>query len=105
MASNSLKTPPVLVHEDSYDEWKGDLAIWQLYTDLDKKKQGPAVYLMLSGRARECVRDLKIEDIGANDGVKKITDKLDTLFEKDINTQTYLAFKEFYEYRRPSGVS
>ena len=105
MASNRLKTPPVLVHEDSYDEWKGDLAIWQLYTDLDKKKQGPAVYLMLSGRARECVRDLKIEDIGAIDGVKKITDKLDTLFEKDINTQTYLAFKEFYEYRRPSGVS
>ena len=105
MASNNLKTPPVLVDEDSYDEWKGDLAIWQLYTDLDKKKQGPAVYLLLSGRARECVRDLKPEEIGAEDGVKKIIDKLDTLFEKDVNTQTYLAFKEFYDYRRPSGVS
>ena len=78
VASNNLKTSPVLVDEDSYDEWKSELAIWQLYTDLDKKKQGPAVYLLLSGRARECVRDLKPEEIGAEDGVKKIIDKIDT---------------------------
>ena len=49
--------------------------------------------------------DLKPEEIGADEVVKKITDKLDKLFEKDVNTQTYLAFKDFYDYRRPSGVN
>ena len=98
MAINNLKAPPVLVDEDSYQEWKNDLAIWQLYTDLENKRQGPAVYLGLSGRACECVRALKPEEIGAANGVKKITNKLDTLFEKDKNTQTYLSFKEGYDY-------
>ena len=80
MAMNNLKTPPVLVDEDSYQEWKNDLAIWQLYTDLENKRQGPAVYLGLSGRARECIRGLKPEEIGAVNGVKKITDKLDSYY-------------------------
>ena len=63
------------------------------------------MYLTLSGRARDCVRDLKPEEIGHVNGVKKITDKLDSLFLKDENTRAYLAFKEFYDYRRPSGVN
>ena len=81
------------------------MTIWQLFTDLKKEKHGPAVYLSLSGRARDCVRDLKPEEIGVDGGVKKITDKLDVLFLKDANTRAFLAFTEFYDYRRPSGVS
>ena len=38
MAVNNLKTPPVLVDEDSYEEWKNDLDIWQLYNDIEKKR-------------------------------------------------------------------
>ena len=104
-ASNSLKSPPVLKDEDDYTNWKQDLEIWQLYTDLDKKKQGPAVYLCLSGKAKECVRDVTKEDLSSDAGVSKIVTKLDTLFEKDVNTQTFLAFHEFYEYKRSSGIS
>ena len=106
MASQQqLKTPPVLVDEDGYGEWLNDVKIWQLFTDLEKKKQGPALYLTLTGRARECVRELTPEVIGGDDGVKKIIEKLDKLFMKDQNTRAYLAFKEFYDYRRPAGVS
>ena len=105
MAGSNLKSPPVLVDEDDYTNWKQDLEIWQMFTDLDKKRQGPAVYLCLSGKARECVRDIQKEELGANDGVDKIVAKLDTLFEKDKDTQTFLAFNEFYEYRRSSGVN
>ena len=94
MASN-LKTPPILEDEEHYREWKQDLSVWQLFTELEEVRQGPAVYLILKGNAREAVRDLKPEEIGAAGGVKKITDKLDQLFLKDINTQTYLAFKTF----------
>ena len=104
MASQqALKTPPVLESEEQYSEWRHDLSIWELFTDLAKGKQGPAVYLSLTGRARDCVRELKKEEIGHETGVKKITDKLDALFLKDEDTRAFLAFTEFYDYRRPSG--
>ena len=72
---------------------------------LIKKRQGPAVYLYLSGQAKQCARGLTKEELGTNEGVDKIIAKLDILFEKDKNTQTFLAFNEFYEYRRSSGVN
>ena len=97
--------PPVLESEDSYIEWINDLKIWQLFTDLPKAKQGPAVYLSLTGRARECVRDLTPAQISAETGVANITAKLDAIFKKDQNTRAYMAFKEFYDFKRSSGVS
>ena len=51
------------------------------------------------------MRALTPEKIGGDDGVKKIIEKLDKLFMKDQNIRDYLAFKEFYDYRRPAGVS
>lgn len=103
-SSQSLKQPPILENDDSYPEWKNDIDIWLLFTDLDKKKQGPAVYLTLAGRARECIRDLTPAEIGSDEGVKKIVEKLDTIFLKDVNTRSYLAFKDFYDYKRPPGI-
>lgn len=50
-----------------------------------KSKQGPAVFLSLTGQARDCVRDLQPQEIGQENGVKNIIDKLDTLFLKDEN--------------------
>ena len=101
----TLRTPPVLAGQESYLEWKDDIKVWELFTDLEKKRRGPAVYLTLTGTARDCVRDLTIEEIGADEGVKKITDKLDKVYLKDKDTQTFVAFESFYNYRRTSGVN
>ena len=101
----SLRTPPVLAGQESYLEWKEDIKVWELFTDLEQKKRGPAVYLTLTGNARDCVRDLTIEEIGANEGVKQITDKLDKVYLKDKDTQTFMAFESFYNHRRTSGVN
>lgn len=101
----SLRTPPVLAGQESYMEWKEDLKVWELFTDLVVAKRGPAVYLTLTGNARDCVRDLTAEQIGANDGLKQITDKLDKVYLKDKDTQTFMAFESFYNYRRASGVN
>ena len=92
---NSLRTPPILAGEESYLEWKEDLAVWELFTDLEKKKRGPAVYLSLTGCYRDKVRDLTVEEIGSNEGVKKITDKLDEVYLKDKDTQCFMAFESF----------
>ena len=104
MAASNMKMPPALESEEQYLEWVNDLKIWQLLTDLPKAKQGPAVYLSLTGRARECVRDITPEQLSADDGVTTITTKLDAIFKKDQNTRAYLVFKEFYDYRRSAGI-
>ena len=84
--SNSIKTPP-LTDDTNYQDWKKDLTIWQQFTELEKK-QGPALYLSLSGKARECVRELNAADIGLDGGFNLITNKLDRVFQEDINLRT-----------------
>ena len=66
-----------------------------MFTKLPKKKQEPAVYLSLTGRAREAV--------GADDGLTKVMTKLDSIYLQDKSTRAFIAFKEFYDYRRSSG--
>ena len=101
----SIKQPPIFDpnEDDDYTEWKSDIEIWQLFTDIRDIKQGPAVYLTLRGRARDAVRGLTAGEIGAADGVANITAKLDEAFETDPSTRAYCAFKEFVEYRRAKG--
>ena len=43
-----------------------------MFTDLEKMKRGPTVFLSLTGQARECVRAVGAEEIGKETGVKSI---------------------------------
>ena len=92
---------------DKSPTWNGrkTLKCGNFLLNLKRKKRGPAVYLTLTGNARDCVRDLTIVEIGADDGVEKITDKLDKVYLKDKDTQTFMAFESFYNHRRTSGVN
>ena len=103
MATAQMKAPPVFDDDEDYSSWRNDVEIWQMFTELPAKKQGPAVYLSLKGRAREAVRDLSPIEIGDDDGLKTIMTKLDSIFLKEKNTRAFLAFKEFYDYKRNSG--
>ena len=67
---SSLKTPPPLTDEDRYMEWKQDIAMWQVVTDLAAEKQGPAVFLSLPQNIRECVRELTATDLKRTNGVE-----------------------------------
>ena len=102
--ADALRNPPILSDDVEYADWKADMDIWALYTNLEKKKRGPALYLSLQGKARECARGLTSAEIGADDGVKVITTKLDAVFQADVNMRTFMSFKSFYEYRRPAGI-
>ena len=62
--ASKLKAPPVFNEEDDYLAWKNDVEVWRMYTDLDKKKIGPAVYLSLTNRAREAVRCIEASCVG-----------------------------------------
>ena len=76
-----------------------------MVTDLAKEKQGPAVYLSLTGRAKQHCRSLVPATLNVEGGVKILTDHLDGILDQDENTKVFLAFKNFYDYRRSGGTS
>ena len=92
----------MLSDREGYSNWRGDLEIWEMFTNLEKKKRGPAVFLSLTGQARECVRALGAEEIGKETTVKSIIEQLDKIVLKDRDTRAYIAVKKFYNYRRMS---
>ena len=99
-----LKAPPNFdLERDNYEQFKKDISLWELLTELDNKKKGPAVYLSLKNKAREAVRNLPIEEISAEGGLKTIIDRLDEVYLADRNTRAYEAFQRFYKCKRDSG--
>ena len=63
--------------EDNYEEFKKELRIWDSFTDLDKKKRGPAVYLSLDKKSKQAVSQLTPENLNEEDGLQQIIQKLD----------------------------
>ena len=47
----NYKAPPVFKEDTSHEAWEKELAIRTTFTDLDKKKQGPAIFLSLNGKS------------------------------------------------------
>ena len=103
--SRNIKAPPSLSSCSSYEVWLKELKIWQIFTDLAKSKQGPAIFLTLEGRSREAVLELEPEKIGADDGVATIIEKLDSLFLKDKTQSAFEAYDAFEKFRRPHDMS
>ena len=58
MAAN-YKASPLLKEDSSYQLKKKEIMeklwkkLWKTFTDFDAKKQGPAICLLLTGKARE----------------------------------------------------
>ena len=102
---SNFKAPPSLDSEDGFSDWLFDLEVWQLFTDLANAKQGPAVFQCLTGTAKETARGLTSAQIGAENGVELIKNKLQAVFLKDVHTRCFLAFREFYNLRRSAGTS
>ena len=74
------KAPPALTKDIAYTIWKKDTSIWQLFTSLEKKKQAPAIFLSLSGQAREAVLELELDKLNDDNGVKNLLEKLEKLY-------------------------
>ena len=79
MASN-FKSSPALNENSVYEQWEKEIAIWQAFTDLSSEKQGPTIFLTLSGKAREAVLELGVSKLTDKSGVKNVISKLDTLY-------------------------
>ncbi len=56
----NLKQPPEFDGGDNYSEWRNHLKAWRCFTKEEKKRQGPALYLVLKGEARDADRSLAV---------------------------------------------
>ena len=106
MASgNRFLAPPMLGDEVDFDSWVHEVEVWQCVTTLEKKKQGPALYLSLEGKARKGCFDLGVDVLNKDDGVDKLIEKLKSLYAKDKDQAAFLAYKNFETFIRPPTMS
>ncbi len=88
------KNPPKF-EESSYDTWKNEVDIWELVTDLEKKKRALAVTLSLSGKARDTALAIKAEDLNKDTGMQTLLVALDKVFLKETVDSAYEAYTNF----------
>lgn len=106
MASKTdFKGPPSLHKDITYSTWKRELAIWQAFTSIENKKQAPAIFLTLTGQAREAALEIDIKKLNADDGVKNLIEALDKLYLQDEACSAYEAYEIFEKFVRPAEMS
>ena len=104
--AHKYKAPPEMRDGLLYSDWKKEVSIWTNVTDLDAKKQGGALYLSLSGKARDTVlTEVSGDDMKKDTGVKLITDCLDKLFLKDKTESAFVTFESFMKFKRTASMS
>ena len=105
MSTPSYKNPPCLEKDKDYQQFKNEVKMWELVTDLDKKKRGLALALSLQGKPREVALEIDPDSLNVEGGVAILITELDKLFEKDKKDQTYFAYTDFDKYQRESTMN
>ena len=101
---SSYKHPPQLDEKD-YTQWKNEVELWEMLTDMDKKKQGLAIALSLTGKARELATSIDREKLTSEEGVKHVLNELDKLFEKERTFLMYDAYMKFSNFKKTESMS
>eukprot|EP00111_Clytia_hemisphaerica_P016506 TCONS_00048945-protein len=104
---NDIKAPSALKEDVPYENWKKEITIWQLFTSLEKKKQGLAILLSFEGKAREAALELKVVVAKVSkdsDGVSKVLAQLDKLYLKDKLQLLFQAYDSFWKFKRPNDM-
>ena len=106
MASSNMKNPPVFKEDEmDYEQWKKDIDLWTLLTDLPKAKMAIAIHLSLTGRARKASSELTANELKAENGTKTLLEKLDRVFLQDKNWRCFNNYLAFENCRREDGTS
>ena len=101
-----LQQPPLLNKDITYENWKVELEIWESFTDLVDEKKGPAVFLSLTGQARDVVREgVDAQKMKEKEGIKNVKDCLDKFYLKDTTCSAYEAYEEFEKFTKPSDMT
>ena len=69
--SKDYKSSPNLTKEYNYSSWEKELQIWKVANSSSSGKRTPAVFLTLTGEAKEATLNLEIEKLLMTMGWKK----------------------------------
>ena len=101
-----FKNPPALTVDKAYESWRNEVLMWQELTDLPKPKRALAIALSLTDKAaREYAMEINVDVLKADDGVDKLPEELDKLFQKDKVHLAYSAYKRFDSFARTSDMA
>ena len=71
-------------------------------TELAKEKQAPRISLYsLSEQKREVAKELNLQQLGSNNGVNLLMDRMKENFGKDSTDSSFEAYVQFEELKRP----
>ena len=99
------KDPPVWQSDQSYEKYKKDIEVWQLLGYATANEEGPLLYGVLTGEAKDAAGELTVAEIGSEDGLKLILDKLDELYLADKNQRICNVLEAFEKFRRPGSMT
>ena len=71
---------PVLPGSEDFEIFLQEIEIGQCVTELEKKKQGPVIYLLLEGKAQKACKGLDTKSLNVNDRIDVLTNKLKELY-------------------------
>ena len=102
MASLATLVLPPEFTERSYQAYKKNLEIWKLLKTCTAKEQGPIVVTSLpnNSKAKAAALELSPEVIGADDGLKRVLEKLDKLYDTDNNHKICSDLERFENIKR-----
>ena len=97
--------PPIFEDGADFYEWQREIEIWAMVTDIPEEKQAAAIYLSLEGKARDCCKSVKVEELKGKDGTEKLMSKLRDLYAIDNEQRIYQAYEEFENYTRSDNIT
>ena len=101
-STRRIYSSPSLNSGADFEIWVHQVEIWQYVTDLEVKKQGPAIYLALEGPARQACSNVDVKELHTENGVEIIIEKLKSLHAKYVIQAAFMAYDNF---TRPGSMS
>ena len=98
-----FKALPTLGKDSLYVKWKKEIKIWEVFTSVPEEKRAPAIFMTLTGEAREAILNMDIEKLTEKAGVNNLMAELDKMYLKDESLQAYEAYETFEQFVGPSG--
>jgi len=84
--SSLIINPPIFDETKmTWREYKKEIEVWSMLTNLDKQKRGPALWMSLKGKAKEAIKEMDLNEIKAENGLDEMIRKLDEIFKTDDN--------------------
>ena len=85
-----------------------ELSMWAIVTEVEKKKQGPLVWMSLPkndpSNIKQFINDsIGVEDLNKDDGITKLIDAMKKAFKEEGEIEAFTKWKAFDKVRRKEG--